>query len=172
MSPNRRGSRYSSSVESENSDNDVRMFVSGFRPGMIQNSSAHPQMDQPESTSAPVPPRDIFPRRRIFRDVLHPEACPQNHPPAVCAAQILKADMRNALPDNSLAESARYGFDFRHFGHFYQSGGRTSINEETEKTAFPSPGSPYPAGGGSWYFARVSRYARSSRTWYSSGAPG
>jgi len=36
--------------EIEELDNDVRMFVSCFRTGMIQNSSAHSQMDQPEST--------------------------------------------------------------------------------------------------------------------------
>jgi hypothetical protein len=31
-------------------DNDMCMFASGFRTGMIQNSSAHSQMDQPECT--------------------------------------------------------------------------------------------------------------------------
>ena len=45
------------------------------------------------------------------------------------------------------------------------------MNEETEKTALPGPAGPYPGGAVRPCRESASRYAPSSRTWYSSGAP-
>jgi hypothetical protein len=51
-----------------------------------------------------------------------------------------------ALSEDCCPQHTSDGFDFRHFWHRNYSqagaGGRTSMNEETEKMAFPIPGSP------------------------------
>ena len=47
----------------------------------------------------------------------------------------------------------------------------TSIKLETENTALPTPGLPYPGGASKEYFSRVFLQLSRSRRWYSNGAP-